>query len=91
MHSRQSSRTPIVVALIVASLGALAAQGITLPNQPDSVKFAIIGDSGTGSDVAVPRRQTAHRLANGFPVSVRADDGRQPVRRQQGAGLPEEI
>jgi len=67
MHNRQSSRVPVVVALIVASLGALAAQGITLPNQPDSVKFAIIGDSGTGSDsqYRVAKQLTDSRMA--FP------------------------
>jgi len=51
MHTRHKSSITAVLGLVVASLGVLAAQGdIALPNQPDSVKFAIIGDSGTGSD-----------------------------------------
>jgi len=39
----------IALALFVAAIGAPAAQDVSLPNQPDSLKFAIIGDSGTGS------------------------------------------
>ena len=49
MRSRQSFKTISSAAIVVASLGLLAAQGITLPNRPDSLRFAIIGDSGTGS------------------------------------------
>jgi len=49
MHSRSHTRFVIALALLVAAIGALAAQDVSLPNQPDSLKFAIIGDSGTGS------------------------------------------
>lgn len=51
MHPRRSSTLLVPLALMVSSLAGLAAQDIalTLPNQPDSLKFAIIGDSGTGS------------------------------------------
>ena len=49
MHPRRFSRALVPLVLIVASLGVLAAQDITLPNKPDSLKFAVIGDSGTGS------------------------------------------
>jgi len=38
------------LALAAGLLGAAAAQDLALPNRPDSLKFAIIGDSGTGSD-----------------------------------------
>jgi hypothetical protein len=44
------SKSAVVAALIVIALSFPAAQDITLPNQADSVKFAVIGDSGTGSD-----------------------------------------
>jgi predicted phosphodiesterase len=47
MRSRQT-RAITFLALIIGS-GALAAQNITLPNAADSLKFAAIGDSGTGS------------------------------------------
>jgi hypothetical protein len=50
MYPRPSSKIAAAVALVVAGIGLLAAPSITLPNQPDSVKFAIIGDSGTGSE-----------------------------------------
>jgi hypothetical protein len=43
------SRSIVALALFVASMGAVAAQDAQLPNKPDSVKFAVIGDSGTGS------------------------------------------
>ena len=49
MHSRSHTRFVMALALMVGAIGALAAQDVSLPNQPDSLKFAIIGDSGTGS------------------------------------------
>jgi hypothetical protein len=55
MHS-QPRRFAVSLALVVASLGLLAAQDITLPNRPDTLKFAVIGDSGTGSS-------SQHRVA----------------------------
>jgi predicted MPP superfamily phosphohydrolase len=51
MDPRRSTKRLAPLALAFISLAALAAQDIalTLPNNPDSLKFAIIGDSGTGS------------------------------------------
>jgi hypothetical protein len=49
MHPRRFVRAFAPLVLVLASLGALAAQDLSLPNKPDSLKFAIIGDSGTGS------------------------------------------
>ena len=53
MHTRRSPRFAVSLALsIVAAsvfMGLLNAQDITLRNRPDTLKFAIIGDSGTGS------------------------------------------
>ena len=49
MHSHSHTRFVIALALLVGAVGAPAAQDVSLPNQPDSLKFAIIGDSGTGS------------------------------------------
>jgi predicted phosphodiesterase len=43
------SKAIIALALFAVSLAAPAAQDAALPNKSDSVKFAIIGDSGTGS------------------------------------------
>jgi hypothetical protein len=46
MHPRRFRYALVPLALVVASL---AAQETALPNAADSLKFAIIGDSGTGS------------------------------------------
>jgi len=50
MHPRRTLWRLAPILLALASVGVLAAQDIqlTLPNQADSLKFAIIGDSGTG-------------------------------------------
>ena len=48
MHRHISSRLIVSLALFAAAIVAPAAQDITLPNAKDSVKIAIIGDSGTG-------------------------------------------
>ena len=51
MLMRQPTRIVAALALVAASLAVPAAQNSNaLPNAADSVKFAIIGDSGTGSD-----------------------------------------
>jgi predicted phosphodiesterase len=56
MDTKRSRRFAVSLALVVASLSILAAQNITLPNRPDTLKFAVIGDSGTGSS-------SQHRVA----------------------------
>ena len=65
-------RSPSAVALVLLVTAAVmgAAQDITLPNQPDSLKFAIIGDSGTGSDsqLRVADKLTASRAK--FPYEL---------------------
>ncbi len=47
MHARRFPKGLVPLALVVASLAA--AQNVALPVAADSLKFAIIGDSGTGS------------------------------------------
>ena len=49
MQPRPVSRAIVSLAAMLAGIVALSAQEITLPGKPDSVKIAIIGDSGTGS------------------------------------------
>ena len=54
----------------VLALTVLHAQQLTLPNQQDSVRFAVIGDSGTGSS---EQRAVAGRLATmreTFPFDI---------------------
>jgi predicted phosphodiesterase len=43
------SRAIVALALLVASTAVPVAQDAALPNKSDSLKFAIIGDSGTGA------------------------------------------
>jgi hypothetical protein len=45
--------------LFAAAIGVPAAQNLTLPNTKDSLKFAIIGDSGTGES---PQFKVAEKL-----------------------------
>ena len=61
MHRRQSFRAIVSTAAVVACLGVFA-QDITLPNAKDSLKFAVIGDSGTGS-------QSQYRVAEKLTAS----------------------
>ena len=42
-------RFALLGAVVAAAMSVVSAQDITLPNAKDSVKFAVIGDSGTGS------------------------------------------
>jgi 3',5'-cyclic AMP phosphodiesterase CpdA len=53
------SRMIVALALSVASIGAPAAQDIAPPSKADVLKFAIIGDSGTGSS---PQYAVAEQL-----------------------------
>jgi 3',5'-cyclic AMP phosphodiesterase CpdA len=53
---------PIAVLIMVCvALCRLAAQALALPNAPDSVKFAVIGDSGSGD---APQYQVAQQIAS---------------------------
>jgi predicted phosphodiesterase len=47
MHTQHTSRPVVFLAALLAA-ATLAAQTLTLPNASDSLKFAVIGDSGTG-------------------------------------------
>ena len=49
LHSTRISAGVIGAGLIAALAQPLALTTATLPNKPDSVKFAVIGDNGTGS------------------------------------------
>lgn len=66
MDSPRQRRVNVTLAAVCAGLAAIAAQS-RLPNQEDSLKFAVIGDSGTGSSsqLRVAQRLIAARAA--FP------------------------
>jgi 3',5'-cyclic AMP phosphodiesterase CpdA len=70
-------RRLLVVAALVAGLPlALPAQELRLPNKPDSVKFAVIGDTGTGSreQVAVGNEMAAWHTRFPFEFAVMMGD-----------------
>jgi hypothetical protein len=56
MHKRHSSALLAAVVFGAVHLAVVDAQNITVPNQPDSVKFAVIGDSSTASPRSSTRR-----------------------------------
>jgi hypothetical protein len=60
MTARRGWQTLARPAACVLALTVLHAQQLTLPNQKDSVRFAVIGDSGTGGS---EQRVVADRLA----------------------------
>ena len=45
---RRARRLVTPLLLVIAALWSVTAQDITLPNAPNSVKFGVIGDSGSG-------------------------------------------
>jgi DNA repair exonuclease SbcCD nuclease subunit len=67
MHVRSTSPVVVAAALLFAGLGVAAAQQQAAPRSSDSLKFAVIGDSGTGtpSQYRVAERLVAARA--GFP------------------------
>jgi predicted phosphodiesterase len=70
------TRAIVALALFVPSMGALAAQDITLPNKADSLRFAVIGDSGTGSDAQykIAQQMVAARAKFPFEFVLMAGD-----------------
>src|SRR5687767_4000061 len=65
-----------LVPLILVAAGVVAAQQVTLPNAADSLKFAIIGDSGTGSSAqyAVAEKLNASRARLPFEFVIMLGD-----------------
>jgi hypothetical protein len=63
-------RIPLVVFVAALACAAVLAQAPPLPNRPDSVKFAVIGDNGTGDR---PQYEVADRMAKvraAFPFDL---------------------
>ena len=80
MHPRPVSKisrqliAPLLIA--AASAAALAVPAITLPNAADSVKFAVIGDSGTGgsSQLRVAKQMIESRTVFPFEFVLMMGD-----------------
>ena len=84
-----TSRRSLAVITFAAALSASAiAQDLTLPNKPTgTLRFAVIGDSGTGDSNQYKLAKVFTDIRQRFPVRVRADDGRQHVRWRERARL----
>jgi 3',5'-cyclic AMP phosphodiesterase CpdA len=61
---------PIVLVITAATYSALLAQAVRLPNRPDSVKFAAIGDNGTGERAQYEVADQMTKLQSTFPFDL---------------------
>src|SRR4051812_28604126 len=51
--------TLVLLLIATGTVGPMPAQGVSLPVRPDSVKFAVIGDTGTGD---TPQYEVARQM-----------------------------
>jgi 3',5'-cyclic AMP phosphodiesterase CpdA len=69
----KSTRRNVLTVLLIATAAAWAgvsAQRITLPNQPNSLKFAAIGDNGTGESAQYDVSDMMTRAHRTFPFDL---------------------
>jgi len=66
----------VTLAVVVSALSLSAAQQTTLPNKEGSLKFAVIGDSGTGgsSQMRVARQLATSRASFPFELTLMLGD-----------------
>ncbi len=62
---------------------------VALPNRPDSFKFAVIGDFGTGDRASVPSRRADGKAARALPLRARHHRRGQHLRRRASPGHEE--
>ena len=69
-------RRPVMLVILLAGVATLAAQDVRLPMKNGSVKFAVIGDTGTGDNhqFDVAKQPTAYRSRFQFPFVVMMGD-----------------
>ena len=67
MHRHPSVRLIGSLILFAAATLGLAAQDVALPNEKDSLKFAIIGDSGTGDSAQFKVAEKLNAVRAKFP------------------------
>jgi hypothetical protein len=69
-------RRLVIAAMVVLTTVATAAQDLRLPNKAGSIKFAVIGDTGTGDkhQLAVARQLATYRNAFQFPLVIMVGD-----------------
>ena len=71
MTCRRSLRAPLVVAAaLLALVPAAAREHTALPNLPDSLKFGVIGDNGTGKTPQYEVGQQMAALRTTFPFEL---------------------
>ena len=75
----------VAAALLVLSWSLLAAQDLILPQQPDSVRFAVFGDSGTGdtAQYEVAAQMAAYHQKFPFTFSLMLGDNMYGSERPQ--------
>jgi predicted phosphodiesterase len=67
MHRQISYRLIVPIAIAAAAAVAPAAQDLTLPNAKDSLKIAVIGDSGTGDSAQYKVAERLIAVREKFP------------------------
>jgi len=70
MHRPTALRFIAPLALAAAAVITAAAQELTLPNAKDSLKIAVIGDSGTGSSAQFQVAEKLIAVRNKFPYEL---------------------
>ena len=66
MNDIRLRRLLATLVLVIGTLWIVTAQELTLPNAPDSVKFAVIGDSGDGDPAQADIANLMFRLRSKF-------------------------
>jgi hypothetical protein len=64
------TRKILPIVLAIAAGTALLAQAVRLPNRPDSLKFAAMGDNGTGERAQYEVADQMTKLQAGFPFNL---------------------
>jgi predicted phosphodiesterase len=70
MHRPISLRLVVPLAIAAAAVVAPAAQNLTLPNAKDSLKIAVIGDSGTGDSAQFKVAEKLIGVRDQFPYEL---------------------
>ena len=79
---------PTVVLILLSSAPVTLQERLLLPNKEGSVKFLVIGDSGTGGSAQRRGREPDCRGPQDLPVRVRDHGRRQPLRQRGAERLP---
>ena len=70
MPSRESRLLPTLLFVAAAASAALLAQSTPLPNKPDSLKFAAMGDNGTGDRAQYEMAEQMVKTHTAFPFDL---------------------